>query len=89
MLSGGIGWDEDEVVAPAMNPATGVATLSDAERRVAALAANGYSNREIAKKLFITVSTVEQHLTHTYRKLKVTRRTDLPANLELDMSPAS
>ncbi|GAA3316725.1 helix-turn-helix transcriptional regulator [Nonomuraea dietziae] len=37
--------------------------LSDAERRVAALAADGYSNREIAAKLFITVSTVEQHLT--------------------------
>lgn len=89
MLSGGSGWDEDEVAAPAMNPASGAATLSEAERRVAALAANGYSNREIAKKLFITVSTVEQHLTHTYRKLKVTRRTDLPANLELDMTPAS
>ncbi|GAA3465929.1 AAA family ATPase [Nonomuraea roseola] len=55
--------------------------LSDAERRVAALAADGYSNREIAAKLFITVSTVEQHLTRVYRKLSVTRRADLPESL--------
>ncbi|MER5650463.1 AAA family ATPase [Streptosporangium sp. NPDC002524] len=55
--------------------------LSDAERRVAALAADGYSNREVAAKLFITVSTVEQHLTRVYRKLSVTRRGDLPEGL--------
>lgn len=55
--------------------------LSDAERRVAALAADGYSNRAIAAKLFITVSTVEQHLTRVYRKLSVTRRADLPESL--------
>ncbi|MEU4833909.1 AAA family ATPase [Streptosporangium sp. NPDC023615] len=55
--------------------------LSDAERRVATLAADGYSNREVAAKLFITVSTVEQHLTRVYRKLSVTRRADLPETL--------
>ncbi|MEU4575420.1 AAA family ATPase [Nonomuraea sp. NPDC023979] len=55
--------------------------LSDAERRVASLAADGYSNREISAKLFITVSTVEQHLTRVYRKLSVTRRADLPETL--------
>jgi len=52
--------------------------LSKAELRVAALAADGYSNRQIAGKLFVTVSTVEQHLTKVYGKLKVTRRSDLP-----------
>jgi DNA-binding CsgD family transcriptional regulator len=52
--------------------------LSKAELRVAALAADGYSNRQIAGKLFVTVSTVEQHLTKIYGKLKVTRRSDLP-----------
>jgi DNA-binding CsgD family transcriptional regulator len=55
--------------------------LSDAEQRVAALAADGYSNREISGKLFITVSTVEQHLTRIYRKLNVSRRDDLPPSL--------
>jgi hypothetical protein len=55
--------------------------LSDAERKVAALAAQGYMNREIAGRLYITVSTVEQHLTRVYRKLKVKRRSELPGDL--------
>ncbi|ADU11344.1 transcriptional regulator, LuxR family [Micromonospora sp. L5] len=55
--------------------------LSDAERRVAALAAQGHTNRQISSRLFITVSTVEQHLTRVYRKLDVKRRTDLPSRL--------
>jgi DNA-binding CsgD family transcriptional regulator len=62
--------------------ATGlIAGLSDAERRVAELAARGHTNRQISSKLFITVSTVEQHLTRVYRKLNVSRRADLPAEL--------
>ncbi|GCB44639.1 LuxR family transcriptional regulator [Streptomyces sp. NL15-2K] len=65
----------DEMVTEAFN------SLSDAERRVAALAAQGSTNRQIANKLFVTVSTVEQHLTKVYRKLNVTRRTDLLAKL--------
>jgi DNA-binding CsgD family transcriptional regulator len=57
--------------------------LSEAELRVAELAVRGYSNRKIAMELFITVSTVEQHLTRTYRKLKVDSRSALPARLKL------
>ncbi|WP_146165490.1 helix-turn-helix transcriptional regulator [Murinocardiopsis flavida] len=52
--------------------------LSPAEYRVASLAALGYTNREISKKIYITVSTVEQHLTRIYRKLDVDGRNDLP-----------
>ncbi|MEU9003094.1 AAA family ATPase [Streptomyces sp. NPDC048551] len=63
-----------------------IATLSDAERRVAALAAVGHSNREIGRELFITVSTVEQHLTRVYRKLRINRRADLPAELPLGLT---
>ncbi len=55
--------------------------LSDAERKVATLAALGQTNREIGRKLYITVSTVEQHLTRVYRKLNVRKRSDLPAEL--------
>ena len=55
--------------------------LSEAERRVAALAARGHTNRQIAGMLYITVSTVEQHLTRVYRKLDVKRRSELPARL--------
>jgi DNA-binding CsgD family transcriptional regulator len=60
---------------------TGLGELSKAERRVIALAAVGHTNREIAGKLFITVSTVEQHLTRAYRKLNVTNRADLAATM--------
>ncbi|WDZ86544.1 helix-turn-helix transcriptional regulator [Micromonospora cathayae] len=55
--------------------------LTDSERRVASLAVLGYTNREIAARLYITSSTVEQHLTRVYRKLDVKRRKDLPADL--------
>jgi len=55
--------------------------LSDAERRVAGLAAHGSTNRQIADQLHVTVSTVEQHLTRVYRKLAVHRRADLPPGL--------
>ncbi|MFI0773500.1 AAA family ATPase [Streptomyces sp. NPDC021212] len=51
--------------------------LSESERRVAMLAAQGYANREIADRLFITVSTVEQHLTRVYRKMGIRNREQL------------
>ncbi|HET6151440.1 MAG TPA: helix-turn-helix transcriptional regulator, partial [Marmoricola sp.] len=53
------------------------ANLTDAEQRVASLAAAGNTNRQIAERLFITVSTVEQHLTKIYRKLNVRSRSGL------------
>ncbi|MFG1653275.1 AAA family ATPase [Micromonospora sp. NPDC049275] len=59
------------------------ARLSESERRVAALAALKYTNREISRLLHVTVSTVEQHLTNVYRKLHIEGRRSLPANLEL------
>ncbi|WP_035796280.1 helix-turn-helix transcriptional regulator [Kitasatospora mediocidica] len=55
--------------------------LTEAEGRVALLAAHGHTNREIAAQLYVTVSTVEQHLTRIYRKLQVKRRRDLPTKL--------
>ncbi|RKT04572.1 regulatory LuxR family protein [Streptomyces sp. 3211.6] len=58
-----------------------IAELSFAERRVALLAAQGHSNRAIAAELFVTVSTVEQHLTRIYRKLKVRKRSHLTVAL--------
>ncbi|HEX4814648.1 MAG TPA: AAA family ATPase [Nonomuraea sp.] len=73
---------EDAGAAPAPLPSRLIAELSSAERRVAALAAAGYANREIAARLYITVSTVEQHLTRTYRKLNISRRADLPLVVE-------
>ncbi|MBW1598599.1 helix-turn-helix transcriptional regulator [Streptomyces sp. JJ38] len=57
--------------------------LSTSEQRVAALAAHGYTNREIAGRLFVTISTVEQHLTRVYRKLDISRRQELPVDLRM------
>ncbi|WP_409473581.1 AAA family ATPase [Streptomyces sp. HC307] len=51
--------------------------LSPAEQRVASLAAEGLSNKEISARLGVTVSTVEQHLTRIFRKLGVRARGDL------------
>ncbi|MBV9023155.1 MAG: AAA family ATPase [Streptomycetaceae bacterium] len=61
---------------------TGVVALTSSERRVAALAADGRTNAEIAELLHLARRTVETHLTHAYRKLGIRRRTDLPAALE-------
>lgn len=58
-----------------------IVKLSFAERRVALLAAQGHSNRAIATELFLTVSTVEQHLTRIYRKLDVRKRSHLTVAL--------
>ncbi len=56
---------------------TGPDALTAGERRVAALAAEGASNRQIAEHLFITQATVETHLRHAFRKLGITSRADL------------
>lgn len=66
-----------ELAASGTGGETLVGVLSDAEMRVAVLAVRGHSNRQIAAKLFVTVSTVEQHLTRVYRKLGIKRRSDL------------
>jgi DNA-binding CsgD family transcriptional regulator len=62
---------------PRRTALTGVASLTPSERRVAELAAQSLTNREIAQALFITVKTVEDHLRHTYGKLGVGGKGDL------------
>jgi DNA-binding CsgD family transcriptional regulator/tetratricopeptide (TPR) repeat protein len=60
---------------------SGVEGLTASERRVAGMAAEGLSNRDIAQALFVTQKTVETHLRSTYRKLDINSRHDLPAAL--------
>lgn len=55
--------------------------LTPSEGRVARLAAEGHSNKEIAQMLFITVHTVEAHLSKTYAKLGVRSRSQLAGRL--------
>ncbi|WP_255955718.1 helix-turn-helix transcriptional regulator [Streptomyces odontomachi] len=70
-------------------PHDDIIALSEAEERVATLASLGFTNREIAGKLYITISTVEQHLTRVYRKLRVRSRTELQATLRKNPARAA
>jgi DNA-binding CsgD family transcriptional regulator len=55
----------------------GADALTASERRVADLAAEGRSNKEIAQTLYVTPKTVEVHLSNAYRKLDIRSRRDL------------
>lgn len=81
----------EELVATGARPRrlvlSGVDSLTPSERRIAAMAAEGLSNREIAQALFVTLRTVEMHLSNAFRKLDVSSRTQLPAALA--SSPAA
>jgi DNA-binding NarL/FixJ family response regulator len=56
--------------------------LTPTERRTAELAADGLSNKEIAQALYVTVHTVEVHLSRTYAKLGVRSRAQLAGQLK-------
>jgi len=75
----------DELHASGARPrrerTSGPAALTASERRVADLAADGLSNREIAEALWITRKTVEYHLSSVYSKLGITSRAALPGAL--------
>jgi DNA-binding CsgD family transcriptional regulator len=64
--------------APAHRQATStLGELTAQERNVARLVAAGFTNREIAERLFVTTNTVETHLRHIFQKVEVTSRTQL------------
>ena len=60
---------------------TGLESLTASEGRVAELASQGMTNREIAQSLFVTARTVEGHLTSIFRKLQLDSRNDLQGAL--------
>ncbi|HVF77659.1 MAG TPA: AAA family ATPase [Solirubrobacteraceae bacterium] len=64
---------------------SGADSLTPSEQRVARLATDGLTNREIAQALFVTIRTVEGHLRQAYMKLDITSREQLAAALQ---SPA-
>ena len=66
---------------PRRRAITGLDALTPSEERVAWLAATGRTNRDIAQELFITLATVETHLTRAYRKLEVPGREELAGAL--------
>jgi len=64
-------------------------TLTASEQRIARMAAEGLSNREIAQALFVTAKTVENHLGHIYLKFGVRGRGALAAALEQEQPAPS
>jgi DNA-binding CsgD family transcriptional regulator len=65
------------VRARSRRAATGWASLTEAERSVAVLVAEGLSNPVIATRLFVSRHTVESHLKHAYAKLGISSRVEL------------
>ena len=61
---------------------TGLDSLTASERRIAELASQNLTNREIAQMLFVTARTVEGHLTSVFRTLLLDSRDELFAALE-------
>jgi DNA-binding CsgD family transcriptional regulator len=74
-----------EIYATGARPRTtalqGAESLTASERRVADLAADGRSNKEIAQTLYVTPKTVEVHLSSAYRKLSIRSRQQLAVAL--------
>jgi DNA-binding CsgD family transcriptional regulator len=60
---------------------SGVESLTPSELRIARMAAEGMTNREIAQALTVTAKTVETHLRHVFQKLDIARRTELTGEL--------
>jgi DNA-binding NarL/FixJ family response regulator len=63
------------------DPQAAPAGLTAREWEIAALAAHGSTDRQIADRLFLSVRTVQTHLARAYRKLQVRSRHDLPGAL--------
>jgi DNA-binding CsgD family transcriptional regulator/tetratricopeptide (TPR) repeat protein len=81
-----VGQANEELAATGARPRklvqTGIETLTASERRVAQLAAQDMTNKDIAQALFVTVKTVEVHLSSVYRKLAISSRRQLSSALE-------
>lgn len=62
-------------------PSTGWDSLTDTERNVVALVAEGLSNKEIGQRLFISHRTVGHHVSHILAKLGMSSRVELAAEM--------
>jgi DNA-binding CsgD family transcriptional regulator len=81
-----VDWARDESRASGFRPRrlvlTGRGALTPSELRVAEIAATGRTNPEIAQALFVTLRTVEMHLSNAYRKLGISSRAELADALD-------
>ena len=78
-VAGGGGYVDPELGARLVNDngSPGLEPLSERERDIVHLLALGYTNQEIAAKLFISVRTVDTHRAHIMRKLDLESRAEL------------
>jgi DNA-binding NarL/FixJ family response regulator len=83
----------DELVAagarPRRDPIESRSTLTASELRVARMAAEGMTNREIAQALFLSEKTIENHLSSVYRKLEIGSRSQLARALPERSEPVA
>ncbi|WP_327100805.1 AAA family ATPase [Nocardia vinacea] len=90
----GASWDTARAVArmrpygirrgvrgPRNRPKSGRAALTDTERKVAALVAEGFSNSDIAAQMFLSRRTIQSHVSNILAKLGITSRRDIAAAL--------
>jgi len=69
-------------LAPAKRRSFDPSQLTAQELAVARLVAAGMSNRQVASELFVSIKTVQFHLTHIYSKLRVSSRAELATHLK-------
>ena len=62
--------------------------LTPQEQQIAVLVAEGKGNKEVAATLFLSIRTVEFHLTRVYRKLAVANRAALASRLAVGVLPS-
>jgi DNA-binding NarL/FixJ family response regulator len=67
----------------------GIDSLSDREREVADLVAQGHTNKEIAAELYLSEKTVESHLSRIFGKLGASKRAQVAAAMERGREPAA
>ncbi|HEX2125579.1 MAG TPA: AAA family ATPase [Thermoleophilaceae bacterium] len=72
---------------PRRTALSGVESLTASERRVAELAAKGGTNKDIAQTLYVTLKTVERHLSSAYGKLGIRSRRELSQALPSRAEP--
>jgi DNA-binding NarL/FixJ family response regulator len=71
------------------NAGSSLDRLTDRQREVAGLVAQGLSNEEIAGRLFLSLATVKSHLTASMRRLDVRTRTQLAILVNRERPPAA
>lgn len=73
---------------PRHRPTTGWASLTETERAVANLVAEGLTNPQIGARLFVSRRTVQTHVSHIFTKLDLSSRTQIAAMVAGRQDPA-